>query len=195
MIYQFIMILFLLIFYIAYFAKQFSLKKHGIHTNRLAKGTKPQKTQTIETFLLFTTYITAAVQFCSVFFFSYMGSFVTPIAVRIVGINVTFFGVIFFLLAITTMRRNWRAGIDKTQKTDIVSNGIYRYSRNPAFVGFDLLYIGTSMVFPNIPMLLCSLLAVTLLHLQILEEEKFLLVVFGEKYSEYKKKAARYLFF
>ena len=189
------MTLLLLIFYIAYFAKQCSLKKHGIHTNRLAKGTKPQKTQTIETFLLFTTYITAAVQFCSVFFFSYMGNFVTPTAVRITGISVTSFGVICFLLAITTMRRNWRAGIDETQKTDIVSNGIYRYSRNPAFVGFDLLYIGTSMVFPNIPMLLCSLLAVTLLHLQILEEEKFLLVVFGEKYSEYKKKAARYLFF
>lgn len=36
-------------------------------------------------------------------------------------------------------------------------------------------------------MLVFTLIAVTILHLQILEEEKFLPTVFGEEYLQYKK--------
>ena len=40
------------------------------------------------------------------------------------------------------MRDFWRAGISETDKTELVTEGIYQISRNPAFLGFDLLYIG-----------------------------------------------------
>ena len=40
------------------------------------------------------------------------------------------------------MRDFWRAGIPETDKTELVTEGIYQISRNPAFLGFDLLYIG-----------------------------------------------------
>lgn len=40
------------------------------------------------------------------------------------------------------MRDSWRAGISETDKTELVTEGIYQISRNPAFLGFDLLYIG-----------------------------------------------------
>ncbi len=36
----------------------------------------------------------------------------------------------------------WRAGVSEKEKTELVTAGIYRWSRNPAFLGFDLLYIG-----------------------------------------------------
>ena len=39
------------------------------------------------------------------------------------------------------MKNSWRAGIPSEDKIEFVSNGIYKISRNPAFVGFDLLYI------------------------------------------------------
>ena len=41
------------------------------------------------------------------------------------------------------MRDSWRAGIFETDKTKLVTEGIYQISRNPAFLGFDLLIIGT----------------------------------------------------
>ena len=116
-------------------------------------------------------------------------------AIRIIGIIVVFCGVVFFLLAIVTMRDNWRAGVDKTQKTNIVSNGIYKYSRNPAFVGFDFLYIGTMLTFPNVVMVTFTIIAIVLLHMQILEEEKHLSTEFGQNYVEYKIKTARYILF
>ena len=175
--------------------KQIILKKHGINTNRLAKGSKSKQTQLIEICLLIATYVTAIMQFLSAFLFIRMGKFELPFAIRITGVCLIFCGVIFFLLAILTMQDNWRAGIDKKQKTNMVTNGIYHYSRNPAFVGFDLLYIGTVLVFPNVLMALFVIITIILLHLQILEEEKHLVSEFGETYIAYKNKIARYLFF
>jgi len=182
-------------FYSAYFAKQLSLKKQGVDTNRLAKGEKPSSTRRIEKALFASTYVTAVLQFLSVFFSSYMGGFSLPAAVRIAGICVAFCGVLFFLLAIVTMRKNWRAGVDKTQKTEMVTTGIYRVSRNPAFAAFDLLYLGTVLVFPNMLMVAAAIVTALLLHLQILEEEKYLSLTFGDAYLVYKKKTARYFFF
>ena len=142
MIFQISIFALITCFYIAYFTKQIFLRKKGIHTNRLAKGRKPPKTAAIETALLAATYGIAAIQYASVFFSRFMLSLSFPVSVRWIGIALTGGGVIFFVLAITSMRDSWRAGVDETQKTSIVTRGIYKVSRNPAFVGFDLLYDG-----------------------------------------------------
>ena len=185
----------LLCFYGIYFAKQLALKKQGVDTNRLAKGQKPKRTRIIETFLLLATFLTAGIQFASVFFSTYMGSLPLPKIVRLIGVIIALLGVLAFLLAILHMRSNWRAGIDETQETNIVTNGIYKHSRNPAFVGFDLLYIGTALALSNMALLASVLIAITLLHIQILEEEKYLKKAFGAEYTEYKKKTPRYILF
>jgi protein-S-isoprenylcysteine O-methyltransferase Ste14 len=91
------------------------------------------------------------------------------------------------------MRNNWRAGFDKKQDTTLVTDGIYKLSRNPAFVGFDLIYIGCAFAFPNVLNIIIAILAVAVFHIQILGEEKFLTEVFGQDYTEYKSKVRRYL--
>ena len=40
------------------------------------------------------------------------------------------------------MKDSWQAGIPDKDKTELVTTGIYRFSRNPAFLGFDLMYVG-----------------------------------------------------
>lgn len=182
-------------FYIAYFTKQIILKKRGIQTNRLAKGQKSKQTTKIETALLITTYFMALLQYIDIFFGEKIFSFVLPNAIRYLGLVVMALGVIFFLLAIITMRDNWRAGIDENQKTSFVCSGIYRYSRNPAFVGFDFLYIGSILALPNYLLLIATIIAIVLFHFQILQEELFLDGKFGVEYAKYKKNTARYIFF
>jgi protein-S-isoprenylcysteine O-methyltransferase Ste14 len=181
-------------FYIAYFAKQILLRKKGIITNRLAKGNKPKKTTMIERCLLVTTYGSAVIQYASVFFSRYMLPLSFPAIVRWIGVIFAGGGVLFFLLAITSMRDSWRAGVDESQKTTIVTTGVYRVSRNPAFLGFDLLYLGTALAMPNMVMIVVALISMVLMHLQILEEEKFLPRAFGEEYLRYKQYTPRYLF-
>ena len=99
-----------------------------------------------------------------------------------------------FLLAVVTMRDSWRAGIPSSEeKTTLISDGIYKYSRNPAFLGFDLMYIGILLAYFNAALFVLTMLTVLALHLQILQEEKYLSDTFGEAYMEYKKHTSRYL--
>lgn len=87
----------------------------------------------------------------------------------------------------------WRAGIPDKDKTEIVTDGIYKFSRNPAFLGFDFMYIDVLLMYLNPLTAFFSLFAVLMLHLQILQEEKYLENTFGEAYTSYKKRTLRYL--
>ena len=60
-----------------------------------------------------------------------------------------------------------KAGVSKTDKTELVTTGIYQISRNPAFLGFDLLYIGTLLMFFNWILCFLTVFAVIMYHLQI----------------------------
>ena len=89
---------------------------------------------------------------------------------------------------------SWRAGVPKTDKTELVTSGIYQISRNPAFLGFDLLYIGTLLMFFNWILCFLTVFAVIMYHLQIVNvEEDFLFATFGNEYLQYKKKVCRYI--
>ena len=80
-------------------------------------------------------------------------------------------------------------------ETQLVTTGIYRISRNPAFLAFDLMYLGMLIAFFNYLHLIFVLYAVIMLHLQILQEERYLTHSFGEKYIQYKKSTGRYFIF
>lgn len=195
MIMRYLLFILITTFYIAYFAKQILLRKKGIVTNRLAKGSKPKKTAIIETGLLLITYGMAVFQYAGFFLERYLLPLKLPTSLRWLGIVLAGFGVLFFILAITTMRDSWRAGIDESQKTSMVTRGVYSISRNPAFVGFDLLYIGSALATPGVVIAVMAAAGVLFMHLQILEEEAYLPRIFGDEYVEYKKKTPRYLLF
>ena len=102
-----------------------------------------------------------------------------------------FYGI--FLLSVLTMRDSWRAGIPERDGTELVTGGLYAFSRNPAFLGFDLMYLRVFLLFANWLSGLCSAFAVLTLHLQILQEERYLEGVFGEPYRAYRTRVFRYL--
>ena len=91
------------------------------------------------------------------------------------------------------MRDNWRAGISESEKTKMVTRGIYSVSRNPAFLGFDLMYIGLLLMFFSIVLAVTTFFVILMFHLQISQEERFLVSIFGEQYMRYKKTVCRYL--
>ena len=91
------------------------------------------------------------------------------------------------------MKDSWRAGIPSKDKTELVTTGIYRYSRNPAFLGFDFMYVGVLLMYGNLLTLGFSAFAMVMLHLQILQEERYLENTFGADYIAYKQQGFRYL--
>ncbi|WP_341877826.1 isoprenylcysteine carboxylmethyltransferase family protein [Defluviitalea saccharophila] len=183
-------IIILILFYGAYLTKLIVQKRKGIQTTQLGIGSKSKKTLLVEKLLKFTSFVIVPIELISILLDT--NSFLSE-KVRISGIVLAAVGSLVFIIAMVTMRDSWRAGIPAEDNTQMVTSGIYRISRNPAFLGFDLTYIGYYLAFDNLPLLLISLFAVTLMHLQILEEEKYLANRFGTKYLEYKKNVGRYL--
>ncbi len=187
MLYQIIALLILAVFYGFYIGKLVIQRKQSIKTNQMGSGDKPRKVLIIERVMSLATVLTIVIEVVSIF----VVKEVPAQGIRIVGIIFGVAGVLFFALATITMRDSWRVGIPE-EKTSIITNGIYSWSRNPAFVGFDLLYISICLMFFNISLLVVSLWAAVMLHLQILQEEVHMENMFGEKYVMYRKETLRY---
>lgn len=178
------------IFYGAYFTKMMLQRRKGIKTDQLGKGGKVYGNRTFESVLKFTTYLLAMLQLISVYVSDSKSS---PISQLYIGLIIAGIGTFIFIIAMYQMKDSWRAGIDPSAKTDLVTDGLYSFSRNPAFVGFDCLYIGFGIAYSNILLILFSVFTIVLFHYQILQEEKYLAEIFGDDYIRYMKEAPRYL--
>lgn len=186
---QIAFILLMAIFYTVYFTKQILQKKEGVSTLILGKGDKPQRVIKIETWLKMLSFSLPVVEVLSIFW----NLMEPPVWFQCIGIVVAAIGVLFFCMAILTMKGSWRAGIPAKKETSLIQDGIFQYSRNPAFVGFDLLYLGILIAFPNAWHACFVAAAIYAFHLQILNEEDYMAQTFGEEYSQYKNRVRRYL--
>ena len=188
MVFKIIALALMASFYICYFAKMISQKKQGIDTDQLGKG-KVGFVKFIEVTLKTSTYLLPAIEVASIIF--YAGS--VNIGIRIAGVTITTLGVVAFIVSVLQMKDNWRAGVQREEKTELVTTGIYSISRNPAFLGFDLMYIGIVITFFNWYLCVATCLVMVLFHLQIVNvEEDFLIEAFGDEYIKYRKKVCRY---
>ncbi len=187
--FQIIALALLVAFYGCYFLKMFIQKKNGIQTDHIGKG-KSGKTKVIEYIMKVVTICIPITDVVSILF----NSSALPVWARYSGVAVLTSGVVIFIISVLTMKDSWRAGVCDKEKTELVTNGIYQVSRNPAFLGFDLLYIGITIMFFNWILLLVSVAGIIIFHLQIVKvEEPFLAKTFGEKYLAYKNSVNRYL--
>lgn len=173
-------------FYFIYLSKAILLKKHGIKVNLLGDK-ENSKEKYFEIFLRVMTGLGGIFQFLAPFLFK-----ANQTGWVYLGLGMTISSVFLFFIAVRAMGLNWRAGYNEKQKTELVTSGIYRFSRNPAFVAFDLLYLGFAVLFPNILMLLMAVIAVVLFDQQIRGEEAYLINTFGEDYRKYQAEVRRY---
>ncbi|MEE1019587.1 MAG: isoprenylcysteine carboxylmethyltransferase family protein [Acutalibacteraceae bacterium] len=187
MLFKVLSLVILIVFYGIYFTKMFVQKRQGIRTRQIGKC-KDKDVRTVEILMSVATVAIVPIQIISIIFdLTLFGG-----GIRFVGVFVGFLGDILFLTAAVTMKDSWRAGIPNEDKTAVITDGIYKISRNPAFLGFDLMYIGICIIYCNILTIAFSLFAIIMLHFQILSEEKYLEKTFGDEYINYKKRVFRY---
>ncbi len=101
-------------------------------------------------------------------------------------------GLFFAIASLFKLGRSTRFGIPTT-KTNLKTNGIYSFSRNPIYFGFNLITISSVIYIPNPLILILGIYSMIIYHLIIIGEEKFLEKAFGEDYLNYKKKVRRYI--
>lgn len=189
--YQWYALLLLIIFYAAYLTKMFLQKRQGIRTNQMGRGKKEKDLKLVEVMVSIMTTLIVVVEAGSI----YLGKQGFGKTACNIGLGFMLLGDIIFIMAMYTMSSNWRAGIPTEDQTELVTNGIYKVSRNPAFLGFDLVYLGVMLGFANYFLILITIITIVVLHMQILQEEKFLTKRFGKDYLNYKKQVGRYFLF
>ncbi len=181
-------LLVLAVFYGIYFGKVLAQKRRGIRTRQI--GRRKEKTiHTVEVLMSIATLGAPMAQLMSIAF----GWSHLPANARFTGFLMGLLGDGIFLLSVLCMKDSWRAGIPDKDRTELVTTGIYRYSRNPAFLGFDLMYAGVLLLYGNLLTLGFSVFAMVMLHLQILQEERYLVHAFGAPYQAYCRQVFRYL--
>lgn len=188
MVFQVFALVMLALFYGCYFAKMLRQRQQGIRTNQMGRNTGGL-VKGIELGVKVVSFMMPLAELANIL----RGAGSLPLAVRTVGACLAAAGVALFYAAVLAMRGSWRAGIPQKGQTSLVTGGIFSVSRNPAFLGFDLVYLGVLLMFFSWGLLLLSALMILLLHLQIVNaEEEFLLDAFGEEYLAYKKRVNRY---
>ncbi len=77
--------------------------------------------------------------------------------------------------------------------TALVTTGLYRFTRNPMYVGFLGLSFGIAFLFARDGVMLTTLVLWAVLHFGVIKrEEAYLAKVFGDDYEAFKAKTPRY---
>ena len=102
----------------------------------------------------------------------------------------------FFLVAPSVMRfRKAATPFDVSKSaTTLITDGPYRYTRNPGYLALTLLYLGLAVLFGSA--WACIVVVPTALLLDravIRKEEQHLEIQFGETYLRYKERVRRWL--
>lgn len=78
--------------------------------------------------------------------------------------------------------------------SSVVTTGVYRWSRNPMYVGFLLVLAGWAIFLGHpVAALLLPLFVTTMNRVQIVPEERVLQAKFGPAYADYRRRVRRWL--
>jgi protein-S-isoprenylcysteine O-methyltransferase Ste14 len=118
-----------------------------------------------------------------------------PSALRLIlGVALVAIGFFIASRAFQAMIRA-RTPIDPFEPTSaIVSDGPYRFSRNPIYLALALAYLGITLALNAVwAIVLWPIMLIVLTQVVIVREEKYLTGKFGEEYTRYKSKVRRWI--
>jgi protein-S-isoprenylcysteine O-methyltransferase Ste14 len=114
--------------------------------------------------------------------------------VRVVGLVLFPIGAVRTDAAQYAMGDAWRIGVDPSQRTRLVTTGLFRRTRNPIFVSTILALSGIVLLVPNVVTLAALVFLVVAVELQVRwVEEPFLLRIHGDAYRAYAERTGRFL--
>lgn len=117
------------------------------------------------------------------------GGSVAALAIAMIGVGVALAGVLCFRANKTTVNP-----LTPAASSMLVCSGIYRYSRNPMYLGFLLVLTGWAVHLSNGSSILMLLPFIFYMNrFQIQPEERALLAKFGPRYTEYMTTVRRWI--
>ena len=113
----------------------------------------------------------------------------------LIGIFIAGLGAMVAFAAQMSMGSSWRVGVVGGETGDLVSGGLYRFSRNPTFVGQAALLTGVALTVPSVPTVMAPILFLWSASTQIRSEEAALRASLGPDYDRYAASVPRWMGF
>ena len=111
----------------------------------------------------------------------------------IVGLALLFLNLVISGASLINLKDSWRVGVLEDQKTELITTGIYRFTRNPYFVSYLLMFAAYTVLLQNLILFGLSIVGFLFVHKMIMKEEEYLYSVHADAYVQYKIKVPRYI--
>jgi protein-S-isoprenylcysteine O-methyltransferase Ste14 len=101
-------------------------------------------------------------------------------------------GMIIVISGLISLGQSLRMGLP-AEETELKTKGIYRLTRNPIYVGLNLICLASVIFFPHFINIILFIVVWVYHHYIIKAEERFLEKKFDTVWKEYTKQTRRYL--
>jgi protein-S-isoprenylcysteine O-methyltransferase Ste14 len=101
------------------------------------------------------------------------------------GLIICLFGMIFTSVAILNFATS--------PKDKVITKGLYRFTRNPTYIGMILMQISLGIACSSWLYLLLTVALMILLNANLSAEERYCLYRYGDDYQKYKNKTPRWI--
>ena len=101
------------------------------------------------------------------------------------GLLAFLFGIVFTIVALLNFATN--------PKDKVITKGLYRFSRNPMYIGMLLMQIGLGIACSSWLYLLLTVVLAIMLNAVAPSEERYCFYRYGDDYQEYMNKTPRWI--
>lgn len=118
----------------------------------------------------------------------------SEIALNLLGAFCAVAGIAGALAAQLSMGESWRVGVDDSERTTLVTEGLFSWVRNPIFTFIGLSLFGLIFLVPNALSLAAAALTLLGIELQVRAvEEPYLERTHGDAYRAYAARVGRFV--
>jgi protein-S-isoprenylcysteine O-methyltransferase Ste14 len=113
--------------------------------------------------------------------------------VRYAGAALMLAGLVLLVAAQLDLGASWRIGIEQQATPGLVTDGLYRFCRNPIYLALLIVVAGYALLVPTLLSLALLIGTYVGARQQTLAEEAYLARVYADAYRAYVRRAGRFL--
>ena len=117
---------------------------------------------------------------------------IVPAVMKWIGLCLWVLGFGLLFIGRFGLGESFRIGSPK-ETTHLQVNGLFRFSRNPMYLGVYSTLLASALYTLNPILFLLAVFIMVVHHLIVLAEEQYLRTVFGEEYATYCHRVRRYI--
>ncbi len=149
----------------------------------------PPSKNSFEFYIVWTLTIISVAGIISLAVLDWNNILLDNIYIRSLGIALIVFGNILALWGVKTLSVKASTGL----KHKIVTEGPYKYTRNPQYLGDIIVLVGAALLVSSVYVIITCLLGILIFYLLPFPEEPWLEKMYGEEYLRYKRRTPRFI--